>query len=292
MSRGPGRIERAIRALLDANPDRAFTTDELCEHCYPVVAIEKKHMVAVLRAAMNVLKADPDWTAERVWGDKGNRYRFFNRDSVVSRATPMRPHTRFRPVEHEWQQITYRGYGRVRRKVPKAEREARIEGFYAEHPEQKAAAQATIDRLHAKADERHADDVAWHRLLRDSDVETRERLEAALLAIWRRGFEVWGAWQKERRTWMTKPDQWLKRYQDRAAKEPATVNDRLAQVERLAARAREGLNEMTALRSQIGQLAAKTRALLAENDPDAVRAGLRQIADAQDWLAHGVNRLE
>jgi hypothetical protein len=35
MSKGPGRIERAIRQLFDAHPDLAFVTDELCEHCYP-----------------------------------------------------------------------------------------------------------------------------------------------------------------------------------------------------------------------------------------------------------------
>src|SRR5262245_1493570 len=34
VSRGPGRIERAIRALFDANLDEAFTTDELAAHCY------------------------------------------------------------------------------------------------------------------------------------------------------------------------------------------------------------------------------------------------------------------
>jgi hypothetical protein len=32
MSRGPGRIERAIRELFDAHPDLAFVTDELIEH--------------------------------------------------------------------------------------------------------------------------------------------------------------------------------------------------------------------------------------------------------------------
>jgi hypothetical protein len=35
MSRGPGRLERTIRQLFDAHPDRAFVTDELCEACYP-----------------------------------------------------------------------------------------------------------------------------------------------------------------------------------------------------------------------------------------------------------------
>jgi hypothetical protein len=35
MSRGPGRIERAIRQLFDGNLDLAFVTDEVAEHCYP-----------------------------------------------------------------------------------------------------------------------------------------------------------------------------------------------------------------------------------------------------------------
>ena len=55
MSRGPGRIERAIRVLFDANPDLAFVTDELAEHCYPdAKAIERKHQVSVLRAARSL----------------------------------------------------------------------------------------------------------------------------------------------------------------------------------------------------------------------------------------------
>ena len=34
MSRGPGRIERAIRELFDANPDRAFFTADLVRVCF------------------------------------------------------------------------------------------------------------------------------------------------------------------------------------------------------------------------------------------------------------------
>ena len=32
LSRGHGRVERAIRELFDAHPDLAFVTDELAEH--------------------------------------------------------------------------------------------------------------------------------------------------------------------------------------------------------------------------------------------------------------------
>jgi hypothetical protein len=64
MSRGPGRIEHAIRQLFDANPGRAFITEELVAHCYPDADpdfVEKKHTVAVLRAAHKVVAADPNW---------------------------------------------------------------------------------------------------------------------------------------------------------------------------------------------------------------------------------------
>lgn len=64
MSRGPGRIERAIRGLFDAHPDEAFTTDQLCEHCYSLDypdEVERKHRVAVVRAAYRVVERDPDW---------------------------------------------------------------------------------------------------------------------------------------------------------------------------------------------------------------------------------------
>jgi hypothetical protein len=57
MSKGPGRIERAIAAALDAEPDGAFTTDDLCDRVYRGVnRIEKKHRVAELRAASNLMK--------------------------------------------------------------------------------------------------------------------------------------------------------------------------------------------------------------------------------------------
>jgi hypothetical protein len=52
MSRGPGRIERAIEALFASQPGRTFSTEELVEAAYRGVnRTEKKHRVAVLRAA-------------------------------------------------------------------------------------------------------------------------------------------------------------------------------------------------------------------------------------------------
>jgi hypothetical protein len=51
MSRGPGKIQRAIEAAFRAEPDNAFLLSEMCERVYPGVnRIEKKHRVAVARA--------------------------------------------------------------------------------------------------------------------------------------------------------------------------------------------------------------------------------------------------
>jgi hypothetical protein len=56
MSRGPGRIERAIEAVFAAEPDNAFTTEDLCDRVYNGAnGVEKKHRVAVLRAVKNII---------------------------------------------------------------------------------------------------------------------------------------------------------------------------------------------------------------------------------------------
>jgi hypothetical protein len=74
MSRGPGRIERTIRELLDAHPELAFVTDDLVRHCYPgITTIERKHQVSVLRAAQHVIAHDRNWTARRSASAAGAR---------------------------------------------------------------------------------------------------------------------------------------------------------------------------------------------------------------------------
>ena len=55
MSRGPGRVERAVEQIFKEQPSCAFTTEELAEIVYPGInRVEKKHRVAVLRAAYKV----------------------------------------------------------------------------------------------------------------------------------------------------------------------------------------------------------------------------------------------
>ena len=65
MSRGPGRIERTIRALMAANPDLAFTTDWLCCQLFATSQVEKKHRISVLRAIHRIIAANPDWSIMR-----------------------------------------------------------------------------------------------------------------------------------------------------------------------------------------------------------------------------------
>ena len=90
MSRGPGRIERAIQTAFTAEPDNAFTTEELCLRVYRVNQPSKKHRVAVLLAAHTLAGRsydDPtvrpglDWmVSERL----GGQQIFFDRYDVIS----------------------------------------------------------------------------------------------------------------------------------------------------------------------------------------------------------------
>jgi hypothetical protein len=64
MSRGPGRVQRSILALIKDEPDGAWTTEDLCRHIYGVRTIEKKHRVAVLRAFDNMDLPQP-WYLSR-----------------------------------------------------------------------------------------------------------------------------------------------------------------------------------------------------------------------------------
>jgi hypothetical protein len=56
MSKGPGQVEQIIEAVFKAEPDNAFTIEDLCDRVYPGEPIEKKHRVSVLRAAKKVAK--------------------------------------------------------------------------------------------------------------------------------------------------------------------------------------------------------------------------------------------
>jgi hypothetical protein len=65
MSRGPGRLQRGITALMMKHPDGTFSLAQLCRHLYCGEAIEKKHRVAILRAMHNLRTRDWDiWQRE------------------------------------------------------------------------------------------------------------------------------------------------------------------------------------------------------------------------------------
>ena len=93
MSRGLGRIEQAILAAFTAEPDNAFTVGELCERIYPdceridpdYSCVDKKHRVAVIRAAQSLSRRWPDlgWHYSETLGREKI---FFNANSVMSFA--------------------------------------------------------------------------------------------------------------------------------------------------------------------------------------------------------------
>lgn len=64
MSRGPGNVQRAILALIAANPDGAWKIRELCRTAYPSARIiTKAHRVAVGRALRRIHPGT--WAVER-----------------------------------------------------------------------------------------------------------------------------------------------------------------------------------------------------------------------------------
>lgn len=83
MSRGPGKIERAVAAALEGNPSGTFTVEELGLLAYPGVnQIEKKHRVAVMRAVRNV--APPNWGLKSAGCVRGVQYILYNRTNLRS----------------------------------------------------------------------------------------------------------------------------------------------------------------------------------------------------------------
>lgn len=50
MSRGAGRIQRALIDICERESDNAFTVEDLCDRIFSGNRIEKKHRVSVLRA--------------------------------------------------------------------------------------------------------------------------------------------------------------------------------------------------------------------------------------------------
>lgn len=91
MSRGAGRVEREIAAAFAADPDNAFTADELCQRIYPGFDIRdhwddsKKYRVAVIRAAKSLARRWPDLGWGRSWM-RGRINIYFNAASVSSWA--------------------------------------------------------------------------------------------------------------------------------------------------------------------------------------------------------------
>ena len=77
MSRGPGKIERALETLFRENPSDHFTTTELVERVFPGAnRVEKKHRVSTMRAAYKAA-ARTFWLTRRQ-GGVGGELVFYN----------------------------------------------------------------------------------------------------------------------------------------------------------------------------------------------------------------------
>jgi hypothetical protein len=87
MSRGHGRVQRAIEAVIRDNPSSTFSTAELAARVYPDIRVEKKkaHHVALLRAARDVVY--PNWWTMAWAGAPGHQMILYNLCDVMSYAT-------------------------------------------------------------------------------------------------------------------------------------------------------------------------------------------------------------
>lgn len=86
MSKGPGRLERLITETFTNNPSETYTIKQLSILAYPGVnRIEKKHTVAVARAARKVAY-DMWWDTGAVWNEAGGPIVYYNRCNLKSYA--------------------------------------------------------------------------------------------------------------------------------------------------------------------------------------------------------------
>jgi hypothetical protein len=81
MSRGPGRIQQAIVGLIEADPQGAWTTTELCEYIYRS-SVERWDRVAVAQA-LRGMKLPPLWCVRRT-GKQGAEHCLYNAGDVES----------------------------------------------------------------------------------------------------------------------------------------------------------------------------------------------------------------
>jgi hypothetical protein len=88
MSKGPGRIERAIGGILDAEPEGAFSAEQLCRRVYELDpyergAVWKQHRVASIRAGKRLAKRRPEIAWRRSEG-RPSEIIFFRHDNAIS----------------------------------------------------------------------------------------------------------------------------------------------------------------------------------------------------------------
>jgi hypothetical protein len=86
MSRGPGKIERAVEAIFRDFPDNAYTVEDMIDRVYSGInRIEKKHRVSILRAAKRICVRSDEWTW-LISGGLGGTLVFFSPYNVMSYA--------------------------------------------------------------------------------------------------------------------------------------------------------------------------------------------------------------
>jgi hypothetical protein len=116
MSKGPGSIQRSVLALIDGDPDGAWSIGDLCKLIFGNV--EKKHRVSALRA-LGRMELPGTWAVGREWGS--TEYCLCDTCSVESQTRKiwLLGHRQYRSLEKfksEWPHLV----DRARKEAEKA----------------------------------------------------------------------------------------------------------------------------------------------------------------------------
>lgn len=83
MSRGAGKVQRAIMGLLEAHPDGAWRVEDICREVYGADAVTKSHRVAVVRS-MRDMQLPEGWRLQKRGVAMGEHLVLFNAGNKAS----------------------------------------------------------------------------------------------------------------------------------------------------------------------------------------------------------------
>jgi hypothetical protein len=110
MSKGPGRVQRAISALIAAEPDGAWSYEELCGLIYPEARPVTRAQLGAVGRALKRMTLPGTWMTGGGWGDR--RSWLYDECSLAS----------VRKTRSYWNESNFEPGGSVFKEVEEAKR--------------------------------------------------------------------------------------------------------------------------------------------------------------------------